>query len=179
MSQYQLLESRTIFNGYVFDVKVDKITYDNINSSPREVVIHNGGAVVLPVLDNGKILFVKQFRYPLQKFIIELPAGKLNKGEDPLLCATRELKEETGYTSNDIIKLGSIFTTPGFCTEELHLYIAESLIPGEHAREEGEMDMELLELSIDEIKIKISNGDIKDAKTLSALIMYFIKKGIL
>ncbi len=179
MLQYQLLESKTIFNGYVFDVKVDKITYDNINASPREVVIHNGGAVILPVLDNEKILFVKQFRYPLQKYIIELPAGKLNKGEDPLLCATRELKEETGYSSNHITKLGSIFTTPGFCTEELHLFLAESLIPGKHAREEGEMDMELLELSIDDIKIKISNGDIKDAKTISALMMYFIKKGII
>jgi ADP-ribose pyrophosphatase len=179
MVQFKVLESNTIFSGYVFDVKVDKITYDGINHSPREVVIHNGGAVILPVLQNGNIIFVKQYRYPLGKYIIELPAGKLNKGEDPLLCATRELKEETGYTTNKIYKLGSIFTTPGFCTEELHLYAAEQLIPGDHQREEGERDMELLELNHAQIKEKIMNGEIKDAKTLSALMYYFYQKGLL
>lgn len=179
MLQYELLETKTIFEGYVFDVKVDKISYDGKDNHNREIVIHHGGAVILPVLKNKKILFVKQFRYPLQKYIIELPAGKLNKDEDPLICAIRELQEETGYTTNKITKLGSIYTSPGFCTEELHLFVAEDLIAGNHNREIGELDMELIELDFNEVKKIISNGELKDAKSISAITMFFIQRNLI
>lgn len=178
MLQYELVESKTIFSGYVFDVKVDKISYNGKDKHNREVVIHHGGAVVLPLLSNNKIIFVKQYRYPLQKAIIELPAGKLNKGEDPLLCATRELQEETGYTTSKISKLGSIYTSPGFCTEELHLFLAEDLIPGPHNREIGELDMELLELDFSQVKNLIANGELKDAKSIAAITMFFMQRNI-
>nr|MBP9583030.1 NUDIX hydrolase [Ignavibacterium sp.] len=109
---------------------------------------------------------VKQFRYPLQKTLIELPAGKLEKGEDPLVCATRELEEETGYKAKEIKKLGEIYTAPGYCTEILHIYSAKGLTAGNHNREEGENGMEILELSLNEIETMINKGEITDAKTI-------------
>jgi ADP-ribose pyrophosphatase len=102
----------------------------------------------------------------------ELPAGKLDKGEDPLKCASRELTEETGYSSGNIKELGKIFSSPGFCNEVLHIYSATDLIPGEHAREEGEEGMEIIELSLSEAEEKIRTGEIVDAKTISGLYMY-------
>ncbi len=168
---FKLVKSEIIREGYVFDLKVDQIQYDSGNNSVREVAIHHGGAVVVPVKDDGKIVFVSQYRYPLDKFLIELPAGKLEKGEDPDLCAPRELEEETGYRSANIVKLGSIYTTPGFCTEELHIYMAKDLTPGPTRREEGEYGMQTLEFTMEEINEKIRSGEIKDAKTISGILM--------
>jgi ADP-ribose pyrophosphatase len=159
-------------SGKVFDLQIDEIEYESGNKSIREVAIHPGGAVVAAVKDDGKIILVKQFRYPFQKFLLELPAGKLNKDEDPLLCARRELEEETGYTCEKIIKLGNIFTTPGFCTEVLHIYLAEKLKAGNHKREEGELSMQVLELSLEEIESKIKTGEIADAKTICGIYYY-------
>lgn len=170
---YKLLKSEIRFKGKVFDHQVDEIEYESGNKGIREIAIHPGGAVVVPVKDDGKIILVKQFRYPLQKTLIELPAGKLEKGEDPLVCATRELEEETGYKSNKIFKLGEIYTAPGYCTEILHIYSASELIPGKHNREEGEHGMEILELTINEIQQMIMNGEISDAKTIVGI--HFLK----
>lgn len=164
--KYKLLKSEILFKGKVFDHQVDEIEYESGNKGIREIAIHPGGAVVVPVKDDGKIILVKQFRYPLQKTLIELPAGKLDKDEDPLVCATRELEEETGYKAEEIKKLGKIYTAPGYCTEILHIYSAKGLTAGNHNREEGELEMEILELSLNEIEIMISNGEITDAKTI-------------
>ena len=120
---------------------------------------------------------ISQYRYPHKEILLELPAGKLEKGEDPLVCATRELTEETGYTSNKITKLGKIYTTPGFCDEVLHIYLAEDLTPGNHAREEGEEGMEVFELTLNEIGEKIRTGEIVDAKTISGVFMYKLGLG--
>lgn len=163
---FKLIKSKILYKGKVFDHQVDEIEYNSGNKGIREIAIHPGGAVVVPVKDDGKIILVKQFRYPLQKTLIELPAGKLEKGEDPLVCATRELEEETGYKSASIKKLGEIYTAPGYCTEILHIYSATELIPGNHNREEGEQGMEILELSMNEIQMMIMNGEITDAKTI-------------
>ena len=122
---FKLKKSEILFRGKVFDLQVDQIIYDSGNEGIREVAVHPGGAVVAAVNDAGKLIMVKQFSYPLQKFLIELPAGKLEMNEDPMLCAVRELQEETGYKSDDVIKLGAIATTPGFCTEILHIYLAK------------------------------------------------------
>lgn len=163
---YKLLKSEILYKGKVFDHQVDEIEYESGNKGIREIAIHPGGAVVVPIKDDGRIIFVKQFRYPLQKTLIELPAGKLDKGEDPLVCAIRELEEETGYKAKEIIKLGEIYTAPGYCTEVLHIYSAFGLVAGNHNREEGEHGMEILEFSISEIEKMIRNGDITDAKTI-------------
>jgi len=163
---YKILNSRLLYKGKVFDHQVDEIQYQSGNTGIREIAVHPGGAVIVPVKDDGKIILVKQFRYPIQKTLIELPAGKLEKGEDPLVCATRELEEETGYRSKTIKKLGEIYTAPGYCTEVLYIYSAMQLIPGNHNREEGELGMEIMELSIEEIEKLISSGEITDAKTI-------------
>jgi ADP-ribose pyrophosphatase len=163
---YKLFKSQILYKGKVFDHQVDEIEYDSGNKGIREVAVHPGGAVVIPIKADGKVILVKQFRYPLQKTLIELPAGKLEKGEDPLVCATRELEEETGYKAKEIKKLGAIYTAPGYCTEILHIYSAKGLTPGNHNREEGEFGMEILELTMGEIEKMIASGEINDAKTI-------------
>ncbi len=169
---FEIVESEIIFRGKVFEIQVDKIKYDSGNTAPREVVLHNGGAVVLAKTESGKIILIKQFRYPFKEELWELPAGKLEKGEDPLVCAGRELKEETGYSAKRITKLGSIFTSPGFCREELHIFYAEGLTEGNHAREEGEEGMTVHEFSPEEITQMIMKGEIKDSKTIAGMFYY-------
>ena len=125
---FEIKKSEIVFNGIVFNLKVDEIEYTETgNKAIREVALHHDGAVVVPVKDDGKIVMIKQYRYPLDRFLFELPAGKLEIDENPKFCAERELTEETGFTASTIKSMGSIFTTPGFCTEELYLFLAEGL----------------------------------------------------
>ena len=166
MKNYTVKKSEILFRGKVFDLQVDEIEYDSGNKGIREVAVHPGGAVVVPVKGDGKIVMVNQFRYPFQKFLLEMPAGKLDKNEDPMVCAMRELEEETGFKTKNITKLGAICTTPGFCTEVLHIFLAKDLTPGNHNREEGEHGMEVFEFTIEEIEKKILAGEIVDAKTI-------------
>lgn len=169
---HTLDKSSTVFTGKVFDILVDDITYkESGNKGIREVVVHPGGAVVVALTNEYKILMVNQFRYPLQKFLLELPAGKLDKGEDPRECAIRELEEETGFIAGKISKLGSISTSPGFCTEMLHIFLAEELSHGKLNREEGEGGMEVHRYSLKEIDEKILNGEIIDAKTICGIML--------
>lgn len=173
---YRIVKSEVIFRGKVFNTKVDRIEYDSGNKSVREVAEHPGGAVVVPVTSDGKIVMVTQHRYPMNEILIELPAGKLGKGEDPQLCAVRELEEETGYKSDNIKELGSIYTTPGYSTEKLWIYLAKDLKPGDHNREEGEAGMEVFEFSLKEVEEKIYNGEIVDGKTICGI--YLAKNSI-
>lgn len=173
MHNFKKIKSDIVFNGKVFDIKVDEIEYESTgNIGRREVAVHPGGAVAVALTNENKIVMVRQFRYPFQEWLLELPAGKLDQNEDPLNCAARELAEETGYTAEKFIKLGHIYTTPGFCNEILHIYLAENLTAGEHSREEGEEGMQVFEFSIDEIKEKIRNGEIVDGKSISGIMMY-------
>jgi ADP-ribose pyrophosphatase len=169
---FTVKKSNVIFNGIVFDIKVDQIEYNSGNKGVREVILHNGGAVVVPVTNEGKIIFVKQYRYPFNEWMLELPAGKLEKGEDPFVCATRELTEETGYRSENILSLGKIYTSPGFCNEILYIYSADNLIAGNHNREEGEHGMEIYEFTIEEVDKMISEGKIVDSKSISGVYFY-------
>lgn len=166
---FKVTGTKKIFEGVVFDITCHEIEYNSGNKGIREVIVHNGGSVVVAQKDDKKIILVKQFRYPFKKFMYELPAGKLEKNEDPLLCAKRELIEETGFRAEKISKLGAICTTPGFCTEILHIYYAENLTKGEHAREEGEYGMETYEFTLEEIQKMISAGEITDAKTICGI----------
>jgi len=171
---YKILKSEIIFRGKLFNTKVDQIEYDSGNKAVREVAEHPGGAVVVPVTDAGKIVMVTQHRFPINKVLLELPAGKLNKDEDPFICVVRELEEETGYKSNNVKELGSIYTTPGYSTEKLWIYLAKDLKPGDHNREEGEFGMQVFELSMQEIENKIYNSEILDGKTICGI--YLAKK---
>lgn len=174
---FKLEKSKILFEGKVFNLKVDEIEYNSGNKGIREVVVHPGGAVVIPVTDEGKLIMVTQFRYPFQTTLLEFPAGKLDIDENPLDCAVRELEEETGYKTAKVSELGKIYTAPGYCTETLHIYVAQDLKQGDHKREEGEYGMEIYELDLAEIEAKIKSGEIIDAKTICAV--YFLKNKII
>ena len=168
---YRIVKSDVIYRGKVFNTLVDQIEYSSGNKAIREVAEHPGGAVVVPVTSDGKIVMVTQHRFPVNQVLLELPAGKLSKGEDPLLCAVRELEEETGYKSENVKLLGSIYTTPGYSTEKLWIYLAKDLKPGDHNREEGEFGMEVFELPFTEVEKKIYNGEIVDGKTICGIYL--------
>jgi ADP-ribose pyrophosphatase len=166
----KVLNSKIYYEGKVLKLKVDEIEYTSTkNRGIREVAIHPGGAVIVPITNEGNFVLVKQFRYPLQKELIEFPAGKLDENEDPIICAKRELEEETGYSSDDISYLGKIYTAPGYCTELLHIYLATNLKSGNHNREEGEREMQILEMSQNDLLKLIQEEAIVDSKTISAL----------
>lgn len=168
---YRIVKSDVIYRGKVFNTLVDQIEYNSGNKAIREVAEHPGGAVVVPVTDDGKIIMVTQHRFPVDQVLLELPAGKLSKGEDPLICAVRELEEETGYRSKKVTPLGSIYTTPGYSTEKLWIYLAKDLKPGDHNREEGEFGMQVFEYSLKEVEEKIYNGEIVDGKTICGIFL--------
>ena len=168
---YSILKSEIIYNGKVFNTKVDQIEYNSGNKSVREVAEHPGGAVIVPVTSEGKIIMVTQHRYPVDKTLLELPAGKLDKNENPFHCAARELEEETGYKSDNIKEIGTIFTSPGYSTEKLWIYLAKDLKPGNHNREEGEFGMKVFEYTLKEINEKIYNGEIIDGKTICGIYL--------
>ncbi len=163
------LNSKEIFKGRVFTITCDDVELSDGLKSKREVVHHNGG-VVIAAEKEGKILFVRQFRYPTKEILYELPAGKLDKdGEDILSAAKRELEEETGFNAKNWESLGYIWTSPGFCSEKLYLFKASELsFKGQHL-DEGEI---LDYMSIDKEKVfnMIKTGEISDAKTICALM---------
>lgn len=170
---FKINQSKILFTGKVFNLKVDEIEYNRThNLAVREVVLHKGGAVILAVTNENKIIMVNQFRYPFQKYLLELPAGKLDPNENPEQCAARELTEETGFIVGNIQKLGSIYTSPGYSSEELQIFLATDLNFDKPNREEGEEGMEVFQLSLDEIDNKIKKGEIVDAKTISGLYFY-------
>lgn len=171
----KVVSSNEIFNGRILKVKLDKVLLPNGKISSREVVLHPGAVAILPILPNGDIVFVKQYRYPIDSIIYELPAGKLELNEKPLKCAIRELSEETGYDTNDLEFLTTIVTTPGFSNENIYLYLAKNLIKStQHLDEDEFIDVEVL--SVSKVKQMILEGNIFDSKTLSALLVYLLKK---
>jgi ADP-ribose pyrophosphatase len=169
----KVLKHSVIYAGRVFSMVVDDVEYDSGRESKREVAVHPGGSTALAVFPDNRILMIKQHRYPLGKFIWELPAGKLEPNEDPLACAKRELEEETGYSATDWKKITTIYTSPGFCSEILHLYLAKGLseLPTGRRLEEGELTMTLHMVPLDEAKEMITRGDILDAKTIISILM--------
>jgi ADP-ribose pyrophosphatase len=162
------ISSEMKYEGYIVNVRRDEIVLSNGKQHFREVVEHPGGVVIIPVLDDNKILFVKQWRYPVGGELIELPAGKLSKGEDPFLAAKRELKEETGFMADSWQPLGFIYSTPGFCDEKLHLYKASNLTLSEKELDYGEI-IESLVIDINQAWDMIKEGKITDAKTIVGL----------
>lgn len=173
MAGYKVLHSHKLYDGRVFDLIVDEIEYDSGNRAVREVARHAGGSVVVPVMPNGTLLLIRQYRYPIHEFIYELPAGKLGPGEDPDSCARRELLEETGYVADAMTPLGSILTSPGFCTERLHLFLARGLRPEGSGQklEEGELSLTVEPVPFTRALEMVRAGAIVDAKTICGILM--------
>ena len=157
-----------------FDGKLIKVTYDiadvNGKEAWREVVHHPGASAVVAIDEDNRIIMEKQFRYALNDYLLEIPAGKLDAGEDPLVCAKRELEEETGIIASEWISLGTIATSPGFCNEVIHLYVAKGLSKGEIHWDEDEY-VEVERYTFDELLQRIKEEKIKDSKSLSALLL--------
>lgn len=164
------IESEMVYKGSFISLKVDKVLLPNGNTSKRAIVLHSGASVVVPIDEEGNVILVRQFRKPIEKEIIELPAGKLDQNEDPLSCAKRELEEETGYIGNDFIKLTEIYTTPGFSNEIIHVYLALGLSKGKRNPDMDEF-VEVFKLKLDEAIEMIKDRKIKDAKTIIGLLM--------
>lgn len=161
------LSSKTVYKGRIFDIISDTVELSDGLIRNREIIIHPGGVVIL-AQNGSKILLVKQFRYATKDVQIELPAGRLEKGEDPLFAAQRELKEETGYLAKKWTSLGYIFTTFGICNEKLYLFKADDLTFEGQAPDEGEI-IDYFEYEVNEVYNLIKNGTINDAKTICAL----------
>ena len=160
-----------IFDGTLLHVKRDTVKLPNGNESTREWIKHPGASAVIPVLPDGRIILVKQYRYPIHKITLEIPAGKLDSpDEDPLLCATRELSEETGYSTENIEKLTTIATTVGFSNEYIHLYIAEGLKAGFQHTDADEF-INVVKLSLTEAVQMVLDGRIYDAKSVAAILL--------
>jgi ADP-ribose pyrophosphatase len=169
----RLIKRHRPYEGRVFSVVVDDVEYPSGRPSVREVAEHAGGSVALALFPDRRTILVRQHRYPFGEFIPELPAGKLDPGEDPLHCAKRELEEETGYLASRWKRLATIYPSPGFCSEVLHIFLAEELTPAPGGRklEEGEQTMTMEILPLAEAAGMIDRGEIKDAKTICGILM--------
>ena len=146
--------------------------FSNGNTEDWDFIHHDGAAAVIPVMDDGKILMVKQYRNALERDTLEIPAGKLDDpDEEGIVCASRELKEETGYSSDDLEWILTIRTTVAFCNERIEVFVARNLIPGEQHLDEDEfVDVKAYEL--EELKEMIFEGKIQDSKTMAAILAY-------
>lgn len=168
------LNSKVVYEGKVVTVLKDNVEVADGHKSFREVILHSGGVVIAAMKDLDTILMVKQFRYPLKRVNLELPAGKLELGENPDEACKRELEEETGYRAKTWKSLGFINTTPGICTEKLYLYLASDLeFVGEHP-DEGEI-IKCFEYKLSDIMNMIDAGEINDAKTICTIARAFMK----
>lgn len=161
-----------IYQGKILSLRVDDALLPNGNPCKREIVEHSGGACVLCVEEN-KVLFVRQYRYAYGESVYELPAGKLNAGEDPFLAAQRELKEETGIIAERLELLHEIYPSVGYTNERIFIYLARDITRGRAHLDEGEfLDVEWID--IESVKKMLKNGEIKDAKTVIALQAYLL-----
>lgn len=171
-----LISSETIASGGMLNVKRDRVRLCNGNTTQREYVVHSGAVVVVPILANGNVILERQFRYPLHQVFIELPAGKIDAGEDILITGQRELLEETGYTASEWVKLGHQHPCIGYSNEVIHMYLARGLNAGEHQRDEDE-SLEVFEAAFEVCIKMIQSGEITDGKTIIAL--FFAEKFLL
>ena len=171
-----MLESKEIFNGRVIRVTLDKVQLEDGTTSTREVVHHHGGACVLPVDADGNVTMVRQFRYALGEELWELPAGKLEAGEDPFEAAKRELSEEGGLTADTYTELGVVYPTVGYDSERIYLWAAEGLhTVGQHL-DAGEF-LDVVKMPFAQALGLVMDGTIRDSKTQIALLKYAQLRG--
>ena len=157
------------YHGIIVDVHLDHVRLDDGSVARREVVEHPGGVTILPVDEAGNCYMVRQFRYPAGHMMLEAPAGKLEYGEDHRECAVRELSEETGFTADELLYLGGFYTSPGFSSELLHIYLALGLHAGESHLDEGEF-LNVEKLPLQELVDMVMANQVEDAKTIIAVL---------
>lgn len=163
------IKSDQVFEGKMINLRVDTVLLPGEKKATREIIEHPGAVAIVPITKDNKIIMVKQFRKPVESILLEIPAGKIDKNEEPLACAKRELKEETGYESRNMKFLFSFYTSAGFSNEIIHLYVAKDLISGEACPDEDEY-IEIEYIKINELVKMIYDGKIKDSKTIMAIL---------
>lgn len=166
------MEKRTatkrIYEGRIVSLRVDEVQMDDGTPASREVVEHHGAAAVVPILDEGEVILVRQYRYPVESDLLEIPAGTLHPNEDPKACAIRELEEETGYRGGEISKIAECFVAPGYSTEKIQIYLAKHLTKTQTKLDEDE-DIAIIHMKFSEALEKIRMGEIRDAKSIVGL----------
>lgn len=169
-----LISSERLHTGRVLNLDQDTVEFPNHSIGKLEMIRHPGASAVLPFLDrpeepDPRVVLVRQFRHATDGFVYEVPAGRLDAGESPEACARRELEEETGYTSTELTRLTTVYTTPGFTDERIHLYLASGLTPGAHQREADEF-MEVHHLLWTQVLSMVRDGRIVDGKTIATIL---------
>lgn len=169
---YDVIDSRLAFQGQIFKVFVDRVRLPDGRVVEREVLAHFGAVGIVPITNDSEVILVEQYRHAARRRLWEIPAGKLNADEDPLDCAVRELKEETGVTTAAIKKLAEFYNSPGYSNELFHLYLAK-VDSVEETDPDGdeESDLRIMKLPLTEALKKIETGEICDAKTIIGLLM--------
>ena len=169
---HTVVDRQVVYNGKKVRLELHHLEDpDTGRRHKREVCVHPGAVVVLPILPDGRLVLIKNYRYAVEESLLELPAGTLEKGEEPINCAGRELIEETGYTARRLKSLGSFFTSPGILSERMYAFAAYDLTEGEPATEEGEQ-IEVRPTAWEDAIDMIRSGAIRDAKTIATILMY-------
>jgi len=165
----EIIHSEYLYRGRVLKLRLDETRLDNKQIVPREIVEHRGAVAIVAIDEQDKVLMVRQYRSAAGREMLEIPAGTLEEGEDPALCATRELKEETGYHALKWESLGYFYSSPGFCTEKMYLYLARQLTRGQATPEADELIQAEL-VPLDQLIAMIDHGEILDAKSNVGLL---------
>ena len=171
MPEEKTLSSQLIYEGRAVKLRVDTVKMASGRETTREIVEHSDCVAVIAVDDNDNVLLVNQFRKPVDKELLEIPAGGIDPGEDPVTTVRREMREETGYLPRKVERLGGFYSTPGYCTEYLYLYLATDLIPSQLHAEDTE-SIRLVRVPIIQIPSLITSGSICDAKSIAGLLTF-------
>ena len=172
---YEVISSEVVYTGKVFNIEKDRITLPDGRQTVRETVVHGGAAAILPIDNDGKIIFVRQYRHSAKAMTLEIPAGTLEKGEDPEICSVRELEEETGFKAEKMEYMFKLYSSIGFCSEVLYFYKAEGLYNGTLNPDDDEF-IEVERYYPEEAVKLIKEGKICDSKTASAVYAYIAEK---
>ncbi len=171
------LSSKSIYKGKILSLRVDKVILPNGKKATREIIEHNGAVAILPLINKNKFLLVKQFRKPIGKTLLEIPAGRIERGENIKKSAERELAEETGYRPGNLKKLASVYVAAGYSSEIIHIFLAKNLKKTKPNPDEDEIIQNVI-LDKEDALNKIISGKINDSKTIIAIMLYFqLEKG--
>ncbi|MFC1864931.1 NUDIX hydrolase [Chloroflexota bacterium] len=171
MTEEKILSSRLIYEGRVVKLRVDTVQMPGGRETTREIVEHSDCVAIVAIEDNDNVLLVNQFREAVEKELMEIPAGGIEPDEDPVAAVRREMQEETGYLPRKVERLGGFYSSPGFCTEYLYLYLATDLIPSQLYAEDTE-NIRLTRVSVSQIPGLIASSSICDAKSIAGLLAF-------
>lgn len=163
------VETQQVWRGGFLDVRRDTVRLPNGREAAREYIVHPGAVMIVPLLDDGRLVVERQFRYPLQRSFIEFPAGKIDPGEETLACAQRELTEETGYRAAEWARAGILHNAIAYSSEGIEIWFARGLVAGERHLDEGEF-LDVFALTAEEMEAMAARGELTDAKTLIGLL---------